>query len=345
MIALFANAQPELTLFAAIGFLVGGLVLLGLGADWMVRGASKLALRLRLTPTVIGLTVVALGTSLPELMVSVSAQIDIIGNPESTGSAIAWGNVVGSNIFNIGLVLGLCALLRPLPVAGSTVRTEYPFMLGSAIILAPIIYSSAGAYRIDRLEGIFMLALFTGFTIFVIRVARKNVSASERAALEQEVMEVSGPPEKQGSWVGPTVWVVVGSAGLAFGGSLLVDGAQSLALHMGMTPRIVSIIIVASLTGFPELITTAVAVYRNETDMAVANVVGSNIFNTLLVLGAAGVVYPLDVPAEGVVIDLAVMVGITVLLGPLLLGSLLKRGQAALLLAGYCGYLGYLLLR
>lgn len=340
-----AAVTPELTLFLSIAFLVGGLVLLGLGADWMVKGASRLALRLRLTPTVIGLTVVALGTSLPELMVSVSAQIEQLRDPESTASAIAWGNVVGSNIFNIGLVLGLCSAVRALPVAGSTVKTEYPFMVGSGVLLVPIIYSTTASPEIGRLEAGAMVFLFAGFTVFALRVARRHVSAAERAAIEQEVAEATGPADPQESWWVPTAWVVVGSIGLAFGGSLLVDGAQSLALHMGMTPRVVSIVIVASLTGFPELVTSAVAVVRKETEMAVANVVGSNIFNTLLVLGTAGVVLPLRVPADGLVADLAVMLGISFLLGPMLLGGHLTRIRGIILLATYLGYVAYLLIR
>ncbi len=338
MLTLQVPAIPALSLALSVGYLVGGLVLLGFGADLLVRGATALALRLRLTPTVIGLTVLALGTSLPELMVSVAAQLN-------ESEALAWGNVVGSNIFNVGLVLGFCALLCPLSIAGSTVRLEYPFMLGAVLLTALLVRTSDGHSSLDRVEGAFFLVLFVLFTAFMIRLARKEVNANERERLREAVTEAAGDEGPSTSLRRASIYALIGCVGLAFGGNLLVGGAESLALHLEISPRVVATVIVAALTGAPELVTTAAALLHKKGEMAVANVVGSNIFNTLMVLGVASTVRPVEISAEGLSTDLGFMIGISVLLGPLLLGKRLNRWEGLILLAVYCTYVGVLLTR
>ncbi|MEM7260776.1 MAG: calcium/sodium antiporter [Planctomycetota bacterium] len=331
---LAAATEPTLSLTVAILALVGGLFLLGFGADILVRGAITLALRLRLTPTVIGLTVLALGTSLPELVVSITAQL-------TDAKALAWGNVVGSNIFNIGLVLGVGALVRPLSISGSTVRLEYPFMLGAALLIALLIRSTDGTHILDRIEGGFLLVIFVLFTGFMIRLARKEVNARERERLHEAVTEAAGDTETEEpatSLRRAAVYALVGTAGLALGGSFLVSGAESLALHLDVPPRIVATVIVAALTGAPELVTTVAALLHRKGEMAVANVVGSNIFNTLMVLGAASTVRPLDIADAGLSTDLGFMIGVSALLGPLLLGKRLNRWEGSALLCVYVAY-------
>ncbi len=332
----------SLTVLGATTWLLAGLVMLGLGAEMLVRGATRLALLLKLTPTVVGLTIVALGTSLPELVVSVAAQITALKDPEV--QAVAWGNVVGSNIFNIGLVLGVGSLIRPLAISGSTVRLEYPFMLGSTFLVA-ILVRGSGVHTIDRVEGAFMLALFTIFTIYVIRIARKEVKGRETIAIEETVSEIVGDDLSENSGLFATTLVVLGSGALALGGNWLVDGAIGLAESLGVSNRFVSTVIVAAATGFPELVTTCLAVFQGRTDLAVGNVVGSNIFNSLAVLGTASLILPLNISPSGLLLDLTFMLSISALLGPLLLGKRLNRYAALSLLVVYLSYFSVLVLR
>ena len=271
-------------------------------------------------------------------MVSVAAQ-------RNDSKALAWGNVVGSNIFNLGMVLGLCGLISPLAIAGSTVRLEFPFMLGSGLLVALLVRSSNGHHELDRLEGTFFLVLFILFTAFMIRLARKEVDQEERTRLREAVSDAAGDVGPTASLRRSVAFIVLGCVSLAFGGSSLVDGAESLALHMKVSPRVVATVIVAALTGAPELVTTLAALLHKKGEMAVANVVGSNIFNTLMVLGVASTIRPLEIAQDGLLTDLAFMVGISALLGPLLLGKRLYRWEGVTLLTVYATYVGFLLTR
>lgn len=320
-------------MLVSILLILGGLVLLGFGGEFLIRGASALALRLRLTPTVIGLTVVALGTSLPELVVSLAAQFQ-----GSTDMAV--GNVIGSNLFNIGLVLGLGSLIRPLTIAGSTVRLEWPFMLTSsclAILFARDSLTSETSV-IDRLEGGFFVIALALFTAYMVRLARREVGASESAALNEEVQDLVGKDPDRAPLTKPVLLVVGGMIGLALGGDLTVRGATQIAESFGVSDRIIGLTILAAGTGLPELVATLIAVAHRRTDMAVGNIVGSNIFNVLGILGTTAIVSPLPVSAETIHWDLWWMLGLSVVLGPLLLGRSLNRFEGALLVAIYIAY-------
>lgn len=311
--------------------ILAGLVVLGLGGELLVRGASTLAHRLRLTPAVIGLTVMAVGTSLPELMVSLAAQLK--DNPD-----MSTGNIVGSNIFNIGMVLGVCGLIRPLSIPGSTVRIEWPIMMLSA----GLGYLLARDLVIERLEGVFLLASFVSFTAFMVWLARRQVNRQEAAALVEAVEEAVGPHPDRGSVVAPTALVLVGGAGLWFGADLLIEGAQTVARACGVSDRVIGVSVVAAGTGLPEFVATLVAALHRKTDMAVGNVVGSNIVNILLVGGTAAAVRPLAVHPKILAWDVPWMLGISFILGPFLVGNRLNRRESFILLAIYAVYVGFL---
>lgn len=323
----------------AIGLLLLGLVLLAGGGEALVRAATTIAQLAGVSPAVIGLTVVAVGTSLPELVVSVVAVLE-------DQPALAVTNVVGSNIFNIAATLGLTALLLPLPVHGSAVRLEWPIMFAGSALLVVLARDRA----IDRLEGGFLLVLLVLFLAFTVRMARRDVGAAETRQLEEHV-ESRDLDAAPGSPAGtrpprllPFVLLVVGLGALVAGGRFLVDGAVTLARLAGMSERVIGLTVVAGGTGAPELATSLMAAYRRRTDVAVANMIGSNIFNILGILGVTALVRPLAVDAAVVQVDLWWMVGTTVLLLPLLwTDGRLSRVEGGLLLAAYGVYLTVLL--
>lgn len=310
----------------AVLLVLGGVILLYGGAEGLVRGSSSLALRLGLSPLVVGLTVVAFGTSMPELVVSVEAALAGQGS-------IAVGNVVGSNVGNIGLILALSALIAPIAVQARIIRLDLPLLVGVSALLAALLLDG----RLSRGEGALLAAGLLAYTGFTLRAARR-----EGAAVQGEFAEgVGGAPSRS---AGVDAALVLGGLGLlVLGARLLVRGAVTIAEGAGMSEAAIGLTIVAIGTSLPELATSVVAALRGEGDIAVGNVVGSNLFNVLGILGVASLVRPLSASGIGAV-DLAVMLGYAVVLAPMMwTGRRVSRGEGALLLAGYAAYLVHLL--
>ena len=315
--------MPEMAMIAL--YIVGGLVLLYFGADWLVQGAITLALHLGLSPLIVGLTVVALGTSVPEALVSVQAAI---GNQ----GGLAIGNVVGSNILNIALILGLSALISPLKVDSHLVKADVPLLAGATFMLIVLLED----FHISRMEGAFLLLCIVGYVVGNIMTV-KRTSPDENKI---EGMDVQDDPSK-------SLWrdiglLIVGIITLGFGANFLVTGAVDLARIWGLSEALIGLTIVSIGTGTPELATALMAAYRKNSDLAIGNAVGSNLFNIMFVLGLAGLVAPLD--ATGInSSDLYVMLAVTLLLLPTVwTGRVLDRKEGFLFLAIYVAYLYYL---
>lgn len=305
--------------------LLAGLALLTLGGEGLVRGSSRLARRLGVTPLVIGLTIVAFGTSSPELFVSVSAALADRGD-------IAVGNVVGSNIGNIGCVLALCALIFPLRISAQILRFDMPVALLAALMASVVLADG----RLGPAEAALLLTGLAIYTALTVRFARRE----HTLAVREDFAAAQPPPS--GSVGVDVAYVAGGLLALMLGARLMVAGATDIARTAGVSDAVIGLTIVAIGTSLPELSACLVAALRRQPDIAIGNIVGSNIFNSLGILGAAGVAAPLrahDLRA----LDLGVMVGFTVLLLPFLkTGFRLQRWEGALLLAGYVAYVAHL---
>lgn len=313
--------------FLDIGRLLFGGLVLYLGAEWLVKGSAGLARAFGVKPLVIGLTVVAYGTSAPELAVSVSAQLD-------GKSDIVLGNIIGSCIANLGLILGLTALLKPPEVDGRLIRREVPILVGSALVVPAVLWSGA----IGWIEALVMVLGSIGFTAWtLLSEASVNAPTGEEA---EESAEAGGAPGGSGR-LRMTAVTIIGLGLLIGGGEVFVDGAIGVARAMDVSERFIAMTIIAVGTSLPELAASAVAAMRGHSDLAVGNVVGSNIFNVLLILG----VVPLISPVEGALGDLRYhlyfLVGLTVF------GALAMRGQrrisraeGGLLFAAYAAFVG-----
>lgn len=311
--------------------IVLGLALLVGGGEALVRGASGVALMARVTPAVIGLTIVAAGTSMPEFVVSTQAAF--AGSP-----GIAVGNIVGSNIFNIAAILGLAALVRPLRIQGNTVRLEWPVMMLAAFQLH--LLSRDG--MVDRLEGGFLLSAMVAFIAYAVLVGRK-----EAAVVEQEefghVATASFGRVGRAALVFNLCAVAGGIALLAGGSTALVHGAVNIASALGVSDVIIGLTIVAAGTSTPELVTSLMASRRGQDDIAIGNVVGSNIFNVLGIGGATALIHPLPVAPEIIQRDNLWMLGASLILFPLMKsGMRINRLEGALLLAGFIAYMALL---
>lgn len=317
---------------AAVLLAATGLALLTGGAELLVRGAASIARLARVTPAVVGLTIVAMGTSFPELTVSVVAALE--GRPD-----VAVGNVVGSNIFNVAVIAGLAALILPLPVQGATVRLEWPFMFAASFI--GLLLARDGA--IDRLEaGFFLIALIL-FVAYVVQLARQEVTASEAEHFASAVAALEVRPGRAAVAV-DLGWIVAGLGLLTIGGRLLVGGAVDLARLAGATERVIGLTLVAVGTSLPELATSVVASVRRQPEIAIGNLIGSNIFNVLGILGVVAVLRPVPVSPSLVAVDMWWMVGIALLLLPILRsGFRISRWEGVLLLGAYGVYLMVLL--
>jgi cation:H+ antiporter len=322
-----------MTIAGALTFVVGGLVLLTLGGDVLVRGATSLARIAGLTPAVIGLTVVALGTSLPELVVSVIASID--KQPD-----LAVGNVVGSNIFNITFILGVSALVATLPIRGNVVKFEWPVMFGATVAAM----LAAGDGLIDRVEAGVALMALVSFVAYSVYVARAEATAQEQAGLAEAAERKA--IRARGIELTLAITAVLAGVGLLVaGGKALVDGAVRLAQLAGMSERVIGLTIVAAGTSAPEIATSVMAAIRKQSDIAVANLIGSNIFNLLGILGVAGLILPLSVSPAMLASDMWWMVGTALLIfGLMVTRRSLSRPDGLILLAAYGVYL-YGLLR
>ena len=303
-------------------FVLGGLALLAAGAEALVRGSSALALRLGVTPLVVGLTVVAFGTGSPELFVSVEAAY-------RGDSGIALGNVVGSNIGNVALILGLAALVRPMKVRSELIRREVPLMIAVTLLLCLLLYDGA----LSRVDGLILVMGSVAYTAFAYLAARRD-----RSKVVAEEFEDALAQPKRAAWV-DALLVVAGFALLLFGARLLVGGATNIAESFGVSQVVIGLTVIAVGTSLPELATSVVAAAKGEADVAFGNVIGSNILNILLILGVAALISPVE--ARGLrTLDLGVLVGSAVLLLPLMRrGWVLNRWEGGLLLAGYVAYL------
>lgn len=309
--------------------IAGGLIALIGGAELLVRGASRLAARIGISPLVVGLTVVAFGTSSPELAVSLIAAL------RGDGS-IAVGNAVGSNIFNILFILGASALIVPLTVARQIVRLDLPIMAAVSGLLAVMALDG----RIAHVEGILLLAGTVAYMVLAVRIARR-----QRASDSPE----SNPPGARSRFTGLPLnigFVVAGLGVLILGSRWFVQGSTGLARDLGVSELVIGLTIVAAGTSLPEVATSILAAIRGERDIAVGNVVGSNILNILAVLGAAGVAAPggLGVPRPAIRTDIPIMVAVALACIPIFItGRRISRAEGGMLLLGYAAYTLYLI--
>ncbi len=317
---------------STIVFLLLGLAFLVAGAEFLVRGASRLAVAFGISPLVVGLTVVAFGTSSPELAVSTMSAY-------SGAADLAVGNVVGSNIFNVLFILGVSALIVPLVVAQQLVRFDVPVMIGVSILL----YLLSLDGRIGRLDGLILFAGVVGYTVFLIRQSRKESSAEVKAEYEVEFGADGKPVGK--------LWniclVIVGLVGLILGSKWLVDSAVTIAKAFGVSELVIGLTVVAVGTSLPEVATSVVAAVRGERDIAVGNVVGSNIFNILCVLGLSTVISPngVHVSASALRFDIPVMIGVAVACLPVFFNNYqISRRNGLVFLVFYAAYMGHMFL-
>jgi cation:H+ antiporter len=311
--------------FEIILFLILGLITLFIGAEGLIRGSSALALKIGITPLVVGLTVVAFGTSTPELVVSIKAAI--IGN-----SSISLGNVIGSNIANIALIIGVAAVIKPLDVHANVIRREIPIMIGLSILLIVLLIDG----ELSLIDGIIFVVGIIAYTIVNIVMARQEKNAEVETEFKEGLKTKLSVPV--------SVIFVVGGLGLMiFGANLFVTSSISIAKAVGVSDVIIGLTIVAVGTSLPELITSIFASYKNESDIAIGNVVGSNIFNILGILGITAIVMPLS--SAGIsYFDFGVMLFCALILLPLSkTGFKISRLEGAFLLAGYIAYIYYLL--
>ena len=315
---------------STVVLLIAGLVLLVGGAELLVRGASRLAAAVGISPLVVGLTVVAFGTSSPEL--AVSLQSALTGNGQ-----IAVGNVVGSNIFNILVIIGLAALITPLVVQQQLVRKDVPLMIGLSILL----YTLGLTGRISRLQGLLMFAGLIVYIAFSIWQSRR-----ENAAVKEEYDKQYGDGHKP-QYVRNILFFVVGLILLIVGSNWLVDSASDIARAFGISELVIGLTIVAVGTSMPELATSSLAAIRGERDIAVGNVVGSNIFNILCVLALTAVISPdgLVISPEAMSLDIPFMVAVAIAALPIFFtGYSISRWEGAIFLLYYGAYTLFLLL-
>lgn len=302
--------------------LIIGFVLLIKGADFFVDGSSSVAKRLKVPSLIIGLTIVAMGTSMPECAVSVSAAIG--GNNE-----LAIANVVGSNIFNLMAICGLCAVMCPMAIQKNSLLQEYPISVGAAAIL--MVFGLTGM-SVGRIEGVIMLLAFGAFLTWTVKTALKSRKEAEE---EYEVLPV---------WK-CILFIVGGMAAIVVGADFVVDSASAIAKSFGLSDNLIGLTIVAFGTSLPELVTSIVAARKNEVDMALGNVIGSNIFNILFVLGLSGLISPMTFIGENIV-DIIVLIGVSALVWLMVWPKKqMNRVHGAIMLAVYTAYVVYICMR
>jgi cation:H+ antiporter len=333
-----------MNIILAVILLVGGLAMLWKSADLLVTGAVGLAKRLGISSLVIGLTVVAMGTSAPELAASIAGVLRKAGE----GGNLAIGNVFGSNIANLALVGGLVALIRPLKVKRQTLCREIPVMILTGLLLWPLLFNS----HLSRLEAFALLAVFAVLMLITIHLARKESFQNRIEQDQLNKLEVDDTDDSEitsqtsGEGTKNLLLIVIGLIGLAVGAKMAVEGAVFIGTKIGLSESVIALTIIAFGTSLPELVTCVAAAVKGHHDISVGNLVGSNIFNTLLVVGGAGTVLPFDIEqrfAGGadywIMIIVSAAFALTVILGKHIIGRL----SGTLLLCGYVGYLVYLI--
>ena len=306
-------------------YLLGGIILLFAGAEGLVRGSSSLALKLGISPLVIGLTIVGFATSSPELVVSIRAAV--IGNSE-----IVLGNVIGSNIANIALILGCAALIKPLRVNVDVIRKEVPILIGVSILLIIILTDG----EVGFVDGIIFIAGILVYIIVSIVFAKKEKNVNAEIIYENEFQSNFKTPLL-------VLLILTGAVLLVFGANIFLKSAIALSKLLGMSDAVIGLTVVAIGTSLPELITSVVASIRNKADIAIGNAVGSSIFNILFILGVTAVIMPITARGIGY-IDLGVMMLTAVIILPMSFrGYKINRVEGLILLFGYIIYI-YLLL-
>lgn len=301
--------------------LIIGFVLLVKGADFFVDGASSVAKKLKVPSLIIGLTIVSIGTSLPEASVSVSASL-------SGNNGIALGNVIGSNIFNLLVVVGVASLILPIAMDREILKRDMPINIAITAILCVMLFDGT----LSRIDAIILLVLFAAYMFILIYSALKNRTQEEET--------------KSLSWLKSIIFVVVGAAAIIFGGDLVVDSATEIALSLGMGETLVGLTIVAIGTSLPELVTSVVAARKGDSGIAMGNVVGSCIFNILFILGMAGTIHPMTNADSAFFIDAGILIGVSVLM--MIFGYTSKkttRAEGASCLAIYVIYTAYIIMR
>ena len=314
--------------------LIGGLLILWKSAELLVAGAVGLAQKLGISSLVIGLTVVAMGTSAPEVAASIAGVLR-----KTDGGDLAIGNIFGSNIANLALVGGLVALIQPLRVQRKTLFREIPVMLAVALLLWPLLHDS----NLSRPEAVILLAIFAALIILTVYAARREARQPEHPSenLEPDTKYDVRNMKKA------ILFVVIGLVGLALGAKMSVEGAVFIGIRIGLSERVIALTVIAFGTSLPELVTCVVAALKGHHDISVGNLVGSNIFNTLLVTGAAGVVRPFDIgPRLAGGLDYWIMVVISVAFAGAIIISkrVIGRVCGILMVCVYVGYIIYLLL-
>jgi cation:H+ antiporter len=311
---------------------IGGLVLLIAGGEALVRGASSIATRIGMSPLIVGLVVVSAATSAPELAVTVGSVIS--GEP-----GLAVGNVIGSNIVNILLILGLSALVVPLLIKRQLVRFDIPVMVGLSVLLVAVSLDG----QIGLLDGVLLLAGLVVHAVLSILIGRREVRVGAEGA---GTAPIPNPGRPAPVWLS-LLLLVVGIGLLVLGSQLLVTGAVSIATGLGVSSLVVGLTVVAIGTSLPELATSIIAVRRGERDMAVGNIVGSNIFNIGLVLGLPAIIFGegIPVPAAAIALDLPIMLATAIALLPIAFtGFIIARWEGGLFVAIYIAYTAYLVL-
>jgi len=306
-------------------YLMGGVILLFIGAEGLIRGSSNLAIKIGITPLVVGLTVVAFGTSAPELVVSLKAAL--MGN-----SSISLGNVVGSNIANIALILGIAALIKPLDVHADVIRREIPIMIGITVLLLLLLIDG----ELGFVDGVILVIGLIIYLTFSVLIARKEKNHEVAAEFKD------GLKSNLGITIS-VILVIVGFGLLILGANLFVQSAVAIAKIFGFSDVVIGLTIVALGTSLPELITSIVASYKKESDIGIGNVVGSNVFNILGILGITALIIPISTVGISY-IDLGLMLVTAIILLPLSrTGFTITRLEGAVLFLGYAGYIYYLL--
>ena len=307
---------------------IGGVGVLYFGAEWLVRGASRLARSLGVSPIVVGLTVVSMGTSAPELVISIVASLQ--GNPD-----LAVGNVMGSNLANIGLVLGVSAILRPLHVSTKVVMREVVVMVVITALLLPLILDS----QIGRLEGSLLVTMLVFYLTYVVWRSKKDGPAAPHVEQHEETGDLSSRMILRHSAL-----TVVGVLGLVLGAFAIRGSAVALAEAMGISELVIGLTLVSIGTSLPELATCAVAALRHEADIAVGNILGSNIFNITFVLGVTSILSPLGFHPDVLRLEFPAVMFITVLMVPIVRHRLvIRRRQGFALLSTYLLLFAFLL--
>lgn len=320
----FINNAP---LALVMVLLVIGFVFLVKGADFFVEGSSSVAKRFNVPSLIIGLTIVAMGTSLPETAVSVTASL--VDN-----NALAVSNAVGSNIFNLMVVIGFCAVMTPVAVDKQTLKRDFPFSVLCAVLLLALGFIGM---ELGHVDGAILLVLFAVYIIVLVRIALKHKNSGVAVEEEGEIKLLSMSRS--------LIYIVLGGASIAVGGDMVVDSASRIAIDFGMSQTLVGLTIVSIGTSLPELVTSIVAARKNEVDMALGNAIGSNVFNFLMVLGIASAISPIAFITENI-IDIIILIVFSIVVWIMAwTKTKLNKGEGLIMLALYIAYAVYICVR